>query len=202
MKKDIYIAILEYGKERMEDGITFEKLSKYLFEKKNYSRVNLMEAEWIFKKYFKREGGRIIGDVNSKEEHHISPEGYFDLLSYEQLEMARASARRAIWFAVISIGIACGALIINIFQINKPVFLWEPQRKKIIKIIEKNNGQWESVRGKLDKNGENQNEMIESLTHLIMKVDEKSNDDSVNNKILKKGYEQSEKETINTRKVD
>lgn len=136
--KNIYIAALEYGEERLEEGVTFKELIKYLESSHKIEGALLQSFRiWFFQNFYNERtfpGYSIIlqttkSSKNSYREYgneirydgikcHLMTNGHFQYLEWVELNEARLSAKRAQCIAVFAI-IISGVLAASsiVFQI-------------------------------------------------------------------------------------
>jgi hypothetical protein len=134
---DLYISILRFGKEHLEQGLTFQKLLDHLDKiKLKYDETSVIV---FFNELFmcKRhpEGNNVSQKPKDNEVYFLENEGYFKLLEYEELSEARQSSKKATTIAIIAIVISIIASTFSIYysnmQLNTPTKIEESQIKII-----------------------------------------------------------------------
>ncbi len=118
-KDDLYIAILKYGKEHLQEGVTSEDLIKFLEHKKYEYQYDGYMFKGIFLDVFRKP----TGTVGGRNLCFMKMEAYFQLLEYEELKEARQSSKTATWIAIVAIiisaGLAFASIILGLVQIFK-----------------------------------------------------------------------------------
>ncbi len=140
-KDDLHIAILKYGKDRLEKGITFRELYDYIKEKgyevSEYTIKSCMGSsyETLEQKY------RPLGfsDFGKKEiKFTLTIESTFRLIEYEEFKSANKNALSATRFATSAIFVSIVALVISIYysskQLSTATKINDEQLDKIIQL--------------------------------------------------------------------
>lgn len=123
---DIYINILKYARENLKSGVTKEEGIKFIKKTmalpKDINDVYYNVYSNLFSNVFDEEisTSSNISISGDNARYFIKMNAYFQLLSYEELEEARASAKRARRHSLIAIAIAVVLGIIQTFLMLKP----------------------------------------------------------------------------------
>ena len=122
-KDDVYIAILKYAKDNLDNGATFTDVKKYL-KQLGYS-FEPQPFQDLFSRVFSDPSGHnYVMPLNVNIQKFIMGiEAYFQLLEYEELKEARQSSKNAMWIAIVAIiisaGLAFASIILGLVQIFK-----------------------------------------------------------------------------------
>ena len=127
-KENLYIAMFRFGAKKMSDGLSREDMINYLRDNEiagafseSGNMTSLFERTWGL--YFFNPG-----NSTKSKQIFLSPEGYFKLLGYEELEHARESAKasqvnatkaiiRSNWSIGISGFLALFLVLVNAYKI-------------------------------------------------------------------------------------
>jgi len=101
-KKDIHIEVLKYARDN--PGFTLDDLENVFPTDYHWIRKEIQHSK-IFQ----------TSDTRSPYKYHISFDDRFKLLEYEELKDARASSRKAMTVAIISILLTFGGLCYQFF---------------------------------------------------------------------------------------
>jgi len=132
-KDNLYIAMLKYGRTKLDAGVSYDEMSVYLKEK-GYSTSGM---NIFFNDSFCRlnDVNKVYDDYGASEKCFLRAEGYFNLLEYEELNEARASSRKATRIAlaaiVLSIATALISIGFSINQVNSPTRI-DPSQLELI----------------------------------------------------------------------
>jgi len=132
-EEDLYIEILKHGKEKIENGVSFNELFDFINSKHSWvTRVFLvMHFQEIFEVTDDDEqrysGNKHILGECADMKGRLSLESYFKLIEYEELKEARETSQSAMTRSTIAISISIAAMLIgsllSIYQINTPTKL-------------------------------------------------------------------------------
>lgn len=143
MNKDIYIVILEYGREKGCAGTTYHDLYEHLCEKGYLSdyeleqfKIGQPDDDTLKEKYtqINRLFEESFTGFNTSNERHIrlmTMESYFKLIEYIEIVEARENAQSAKLFSLIAIALAAftliGSIIMAVIQSQQSLVINETQ---------------------------------------------------------------------------
>ncbi len=126
MEEDIYLIMLRFGREKLEDGLTNQELVDYLNRYgHNISIHSTLLHQYFFKVYFAKDNVDSY-PPNPSGRYYLRPECYMQLLEYENMQETRKEAVQAIkeakqakWIAIIAIILTLASLVVSIYQVAK-----------------------------------------------------------------------------------
>ena len=114
-KGDLYIRVLEYGKENIGNPIKYAQIKQQL-DDEGYEY-----DEFALKQFFGEvfvdgnfPSGNEPGRINETGEYYLEAKGYFNLLEYIELKEARASSKKATYFAGAALTISALSFVASI----------------------------------------------------------------------------------------
>ncbi|HAO06361.1 MAG TPA: hypothetical protein DCQ50_05085 [Chryseobacterium sp.] len=116
VKEDIYIAMLRFGKQRLETGFRIEELSEYM-NKNGFERMSPNSTifhHYFYQIFFSKENYTDYPPPHSSW-FYLKPGCYIQLLEHDNMIEARKEAREARRFAIVAILLTLVSLIINFF---------------------------------------------------------------------------------------
>jgi hypothetical protein len=132
MKKNILVAILEYGKEQLHKDLdsSLDDLRKHLSGQYSDEFIDIALNEFLKDNFDELDGPA----------YRINSEGYFRLLNQENLAAAKSGIKVAIILGIISFVISLGSIVVaiipllkdNVVQIDKNQY--ESIQKHLIEI--------------------------------------------------------------------
>ena len=117
-KEDLYIRVLEYGKENIGNPIKYKQIKQQL-DDESYEY-----DEFALKQFFGEvfvdgnfPSGNEPGRINENGEYYLEAKGYFNLLEYIELKEARASSKNATYFAGAALTISALSFLASIISL-------------------------------------------------------------------------------------
>lgn len=112
-EEDFYIAMLRYGKSKLETGFRQDDLVTYLHEK-GYDiksvHSNLL-IHYFPLTFFAKDETKYPDHVSF---YYLKPEAYFNLLNHDNIQTAEESAKQANIIAIISIILTLLSVILSL----------------------------------------------------------------------------------------
>lgn len=139
-KEDLHIAILKYGEDRLECGVTFEELCTHIknkgYEVSEYRmRHNMINCYEVMEQ---KHQGSPWDAMDEGLKFSLSFESTFRLIEYKEFKSANKSSRIATIFAtaalVVSIFAAFASIYFSNKQLNTPTTISSDQLDKITKL--------------------------------------------------------------------
>lgn len=125
--EDLYITLLRYGRDHLENGVTYTEVRAHLekngFNFRDNNNYKDKHLRRLFPSLFFSPGSSPnapvdhdpIMDHSEGVRRHLRTEAYFQLLEYEELNEARASSRKAHWTAIFAIIISIIAMGFSVY---------------------------------------------------------------------------------------
>ncbi len=139
-KKDLHIAILQYGKERLESGVTFEELRKHI-EEAGYdvSKERLESYFWeSYESLDRNKRGNSLEMLVPGVKSSLRVESTFRIIEYQEFVNANRSSLIAMGFAsaalIVSVISAWHSIQLSKEQLNTAVTVNQDQLDEILKI--------------------------------------------------------------------
>ncbi len=138
-RSNIYIAALQYGEERIKEGISFQDMIKHLEETGYYTKGdNVFQfKEWFYLTFYNPQWaqyayqvktGKVQSELGMQTNRHDSSGGFlqaeqlFSLYDYLELKEARIFSRQAHKIAIAAIVIsgflAAFSIVVQVFDIS------------------------------------------------------------------------------------
>jgi hypothetical protein len=140
-KEDLYIAVLNYGKNHIGKPFLFSDLERYLKEK-GYAYEEFALRQFFAALFISLEspgGNDQHHPINKNQKFFLEKDGYFHLLEHQELKSARKYSLQATWFAIIAIIISVVSTCFSIYYSNKQLEAASTIRQDQIEQLKSNN---------------------------------------------------------------
>ena len=120
-REDLHIALLKYGRNRLEDGITFEQLREHI-KNRGYKVSDERLKAYFWDNYEtldRQERGSPQGAIEKGLRFSLTVESTFRLIEYEEFKSANRSSRIATGFATAALIVSIVAAGFSIYYSNK-----------------------------------------------------------------------------------
>ncbi len=118
---DLYIAVLQFGKDNIGKPFKFPELEKHLKDN-GYEYEEFALRQFFAALYISLEspgGNNQNAPINPNQTFFLEQSGYFHLLEFHELQSARKSSIQATYFAIVAILISILSTVISIYYSNK-----------------------------------------------------------------------------------
>lgn len=114
--EDLYIRVLEYGKENIGNPIKYAQIKQQL-DDEGYEYDEFALKQFFCEVFVDGDfpSGNEPGRINETGEYYLEAKGYFNLLEYIELKEARASSKIATYFAAAALTISALSFLASIF---------------------------------------------------------------------------------------
>ena len=137
---DLHIAILKYGRDKLEVGVTFEELSSHI-KKLGYKVSNKRMENYFWDNYEPldwKERGNPASGIKKRSRFSLTVESTFRLIEYEEFKSANKSSRVAIYFAIAALVVSISATLVSISlsqkQLKSPTTIDQDQLTNILQL--------------------------------------------------------------------
>ena len=121
-REDLHIALLKYGQDKLENGISFEELREHI-KNRGYEVSDKRLRDHFRDNYDaldqQAQGGDSFGAIEKGLKFALSVESTFRLIEYEEFKNANRSSRIAIGFATAALIVSIVATCFSIYFSNK-----------------------------------------------------------------------------------
>ncbi len=116
-KEDLHIAILKFGRDKLEEGVTFDEFKKHVRAGGyDVSKDRLESYFWgNYEPLDRLERGRPQEATNRGSKFSLTVESTFRLIEFEEFQSANRSSRIATWFAT-------AALVVSIIAAGTSIY--------------------------------------------------------------------------------
>ena len=139
-KKDLHIAILQYGKDRLESGVTFEELRRHIAEA-GYTVSTERLGRYFWDSYETLDldkRGNSADMLDPEVRSSLRVESTFRIIEYQEFVNANRSSVIAMTFATAALVVSIISAFMSIYysneQLNSAVTIDQDQLNDILKI--------------------------------------------------------------------
>ncbi len=139
-KEDLHIAILKYGEDKLESGVTFVELCTYIknqgYKVSDYRMRHNMSDNYVVME--QEHQGSPWEAMDDGLKFSLSVESTFRLIEYREFKSANKSSRTATRFATAALGMSILSAFLSIYfsnkQLNTPTNISSDQLTRIIEL--------------------------------------------------------------------
>ena len=139
-KEDLHIAILKYGKDKLETGVTFEQIYSYI-KNEGYEVSEERMETYLFGNYEPMERKDNTNPMKAMREgakFTLSVESTFRLIEHDEFKSANRSSRIATYFATAALAVsilsAWASIHLSNKQLNTATVINKKQLTKILQL--------------------------------------------------------------------